>query len=196
MFKLTFPESPDPPFVLSSTTTMSFPVLDGALGVNGMTAAPEPGVATTNASVLDSDPSGFWIWTVRFPVDCRSAAVGEVVHCVLDAQDVTREDAATSIVDPGPGVDGAKLLPVTSRVKPPAAPTYALVGASEEMLGPPEIVTTAVADWVVSSALVATMSIVSGDGAAGGAVYSPVESMDPHAPATLQPAPATDQVTC
>ena len=195
-FKLTFPAAPDPPFVLSSTTTMSFPVLDGAPGVSGIAPPPEPGAVTTNASVLESDPSGFWIWTVRFPADCRSAAVIDVVHCAFDVQDVAREDAAIRIADPGPGVDGEKLLPETSRVKPPAAPAYALVGASEKMLGPPEIITTPAADWVVSSTLVATMSIVSGEGAVNGAVYNPVESMDPHAPATPQPAPATDQVTC
>ena len=33
MFKLTFPATPDPPFVLSSTTMMSLPALVGALGV-------------------------------------------------------------------------------------------------------------------------------------------------------------------
>jgi hypothetical protein len=175
---------------------MSFPALDGAPGVSGITAAAELGAITTNTSVLDSDPSGFWICTVRFPADCRSAAASDVVHCVLEGQDVVRDEAATRIEDPGPGVDGAKLFPDTSRVKPPAAAAYALVGASEEMLGPPEIVTTAVADCVVSSALVATMSITSGEGADAGAVYSPVESMDPHAPATAQPAPAMDHVTC
>ena len=85
-------------FCLSSPTAV--PHLGG---VSGIAADPEPGAVTTNASVLESDPSGFWICTVRFPADCRSAAASEVVHCVLEGQDVVREEAATRIDDPGPG---------------------------------------------------------------------------------------------
>ncbi len=101
------------------------------------------------------------------------------MHCVLDAQEVARAVPATRIVEPGPGADAEKLFPETSSVNPPAEPAYALVGAREKMAGPLVIVTVAVPDWLVSSELVATMSIRSGEGAAAGAVYSPVESMDP-----------------
>ena len=44
------------------------------------------------------------------------------MHCVLDTQDVARAVPATRIVEPGPGSDGEKLVPETSRVKPPAEP--------------------------------------------------------------------------
>jgi hypothetical protein len=131
-----------------------------------------------------------------FPADCRSVEASDVVHCVFDVQFVTREVPATRIVEPGPGLDVMKLLPETSSVKPPAEPAYALVGAREKMLRPLVIVTVAAPDWLVSSALVATMPMVSGEGAAGGAVYKPVESMTPHAPAVVHAVPVIDQVTC
>src|ERR1022692_4220890 len=43
IFRLTFPAAPDPPLVLSSTTTMSLPVATGAPGVSGIVEVPEPG---------------------------------------------------------------------------------------------------------------------------------------------------------
>ena len=55
------------------------------------------------------------------------------------------------------------------------------------------IVTNAVPDWVMSSELVATTSIRMGE---GGAVYSPVESIDPQTPGLAHPMPVTDQRTC
>src|ERR1700688_4570298 len=90
IFKLTFPEAPAPPFVLSSTTTMSFPVLLGALGVKGIVPVPAPCASTTNISVLENVPSGFCNSTVRFPADCKSAAPNEVLHCMLESQVVDR----------------------------------------------------------------------------------------------------------
>lgn len=195
MFKLTFPAAPDPPFVLSSTTTMSLPALVGALGVRGIAAVPDPGASTTKLCVLESDPSGFCSCTERFPADCRSAAASDVVHWALDAQDVVRGVPVTRMVAPGPGLDGEKLLPETSRVKPPAEPAYVLAGAREKILGLPVIDTAAVPDWLVSSELVATTPIRSGEGAAPGAVYSPVESMDPQTPGLPHAAPEIDQIT-
>src|SRR5579863_2056857 len=106
MFRLTFPAAPDPPFVVSSTTTILFPALAGELGVNRIVSAPEPGASTTNASILESDPSGFCSCTERFPADCRSAWPNEVMHWVVDTQDVARPVPATRIVEPGPGSDG------------------------------------------------------------------------------------------
>ena len=44
--RLTFAAAPDPPLVLSSTTTMSFPAAEGAPGVRRMLPAPEPGART------------------------------------------------------------------------------------------------------------------------------------------------------
>ena len=55
--------------------------------------------------------------------------------------------------------------------------------------------TVAVPDWLTSSELVATTSIKSGVGATEGAVYSPVESIDPQAPGLAHPAPVTCQIT-
>src|SRR5258707_218937 len=79
-FKLTFSAAPDPPFVLRSTTTISFPVAEGAPGVNGIRSDPEPGAKTTNATEFESVPSGFCKRTVRFPANNRSVAASEVVH--------------------------------------------------------------------------------------------------------------------
>jgi len=81
-------------------------------------------------------------------------------------------------------------------LKPPAEPAYALDGAREKMAGPLVIVTFAVPDWLVSSTLVATTPIVSGEGAAAGAVYSPVESMAPQALGPTHEAPPIAQITC
>ena len=182
MSRPTFPEAPEPPFVLSSTTTISLPVTEGALGVRGIVPAPEPVASTTKVSILEIVPSGFCSQTERLPADCKSAAVSDVVHCVLDAQTVVRGVPATRIVEPGPGLDVAKLFPDAANVNSPAEPAYALDGASEEIYALPEIVTVAVADWVVSSELVATTLIKFGDGADAGAVYSPEELIDPQAP--------------
>ena len=146
MSKLTLPDAPDPPFVLSSTTTTLFPVLYGALGVSGIVPFPVPWASTTKVCVLESVPSGFCNCTLRFPADCRSAVLSEVMHCVADAQDAVRAVPLTRIVEPGPGIVGAKLFPVTSSVKPPDVPAYALVGASEKIAGPLVMVTVAVPD--------------------------------------------------
>src|ERR1700676_2036108 len=110
-FKLTFPAAPDPPLVLSSTTTMSFPVAEGAPGVSGIVSGPKPGASTTKVTVFESVPSGFCRSTVRFPAKERSAAVRDVVHCPADVQEVLRAAPATRIVDPGPGLDAMKLAP-------------------------------------------------------------------------------------
>src|SRR5579862_1891782 len=122
MSKLTLAAAPDPPLVLSSTTTMSLPVLDGAPGVSGIVPAPEPSPSTVNVCKLESVPPGFSICTERFPENCKSAAVSDVMHCVFDEQNAARGAPATKIVEPGPGEDGEKLFPETSRVKPPAEP--------------------------------------------------------------------------
>ena len=122
IFKLTFPAAPDPPLVLRSTTTMSSPALEGALGVNGIGADPDPGASTTKVCELESNPLGFCSCTERFPADCRSAAFSDVMHWVLDAQEVARGAPVTRMMEPGPGADGEKLLPLTCKVKPPAEP--------------------------------------------------------------------------
>ena len=64
------------------------------------------------------------------------------------------------------------------------------------MLGPLLIVTVAVPDWFGSSELVAMILIRSGDGAPGGALNNPLESIDPHEPGEPQPAPESVHVTC
>jgi hypothetical protein len=93
------------------------------------------------------------------------------------------------IVEPGPGLDAAKLFPDISSVKPPADPAYALDGETAEIFGAPEMVTVAVPIWLVSSELVATILIGLGEGADCGAEYNPDESIDPQAPEPLQPVP-------
>ena len=79
-FKLIFPAAPDPPLVLSSTTTMSFPALVGALGVRGIPPPPASGASTTKVCVLESNPLGFSSCTGRFPADCRSGAFRDAMH--------------------------------------------------------------------------------------------------------------------
>jgi hypothetical protein len=174
---------------------MSLPALVGALGVREIVPVPELGASTTNVSELESVPSGFCSCTVKFPANCKSGAASEVMHCELDTQNEVRGVPATRIVEPGPGEDEERLYPETSRVKPPAEPAYALVGAREKIAGPPEIVTIAVPDWFGSATLVATTVNIADKGAAAGAVYSPVESMDPQSPDWPQPAPVMDQLT-
>src|SRR5579859_4588153 len=111
-FKLTFPAAPEPPLVLSSTTTISLPVAEGAPGVREITEEPEPGASTMNVTAFDSVPSGFCKPTVRFAASDRSAAESDVVvHCVGDAQNVLRAVPATRIEEPGPGLDAEKLAP-------------------------------------------------------------------------------------
>src|ERR1700722_6213011 len=122
MFKLIFPAAPDPPFVVSSTTTMSLPALLGALGVSGICIVPEPGSSTTNVCMLESNPSGFSSWTGKLPADCKSDAFSDVMHWVPDSHEVVRGEPATRIVEPGPGAEGEKLFPETSKVKPPGEP--------------------------------------------------------------------------
>lgn len=122
MSKLTFPDAPDPPLVLRSTTTMSLPNEDGALGVKGIVAASTPGASTTKVEIFEIVPSGFCSWTGKIPANCRSACVSEVVHSVFDSQDVVRGVPAINIVEPGPGLEASKLFPETSRVNPPADP--------------------------------------------------------------------------
>ena len=80
MFKLTFAAAPDPQLVLSSTTTMSFPSLVGALGVRGIAPVPEPGASTTNVYRLESAPPGSCSCTDKFPADCKLAAESDVMH--------------------------------------------------------------------------------------------------------------------
>jgi hypothetical protein len=194
--RLTFPLAPDPPFVLRSTTTMSFPVLVGALGVSGTSDIPDPCARTTNICVLDNAPFGFCICTLRFPGDCKSAALIEVMHCVRDEQFVDRGVPLTKIVDPGPGLAGAKLIPVTSSVNPPTVPAYALVGAKEKIAGPFPKITVANPDCDVSSVLVAITEISAGDGTVEGAVYNPVASMTPQLAGIPQADPEILQITC
>jgi hypothetical protein len=55
--------------VLNSTTTMSFPIANGAPGVSGIASAPEPGASTTKFAEFERVPSGFCICTARFPAD-------------------------------------------------------------------------------------------------------------------------------
>jgi len=194
--RLTLPGAPDPPLVLSSTTTMSFPELAGELGVSGIAFVPEPRGVTTNVCVLESVPSGFCSCTEIFPVDCRSDALSDVAHSVIDAQEVGRALPAIKIVEPGPGADAEKLFPVTSIVKPPCEPAYALVGERSKILGPLVIVTAASPIWLVSSALVAAISIKSGTGAPSGAVNNPDASIEPHPAGLTQAGPPINQVTC
>ncbi len=182
--------------MLSSTTVMSFPAEDGAPGVSRIVAAPAPGARTTKFDEFDSVPSGFCSRTERFPANCRSPCVSDVVHCAIDEHEVGRAEPAIRIVDPGPGFDARKPLPEISSVKPPAEPAYALDGATEEIFGLLEIATVAVPDWPVSSELVAVTLIRFGEGGESGARNRPVESMDPHAPETPQPAPVMFHVTC
>src|SRR5665213_702264 len=151
MFKLTFPEAPDPPLVVRSTTTMAFPVLEGALGVSVTLPVPEPCPRTTNVIALESVPSEFCNCTARFAADCRSAALSEAVHCVVDMQDVARAVPLTRIVEPGPGTVAEKLFPMSSTRKPPAVPAHALVRAKEKKAGFLPTATVAVADWRMSS---------------------------------------------
>src|ERR1039458_8076041 len=122
MSKPTFPKVLASPFVLRSTTTISFPVTDGALGVRAIVSAPEPSASTAKLAILEIVPPGFCIQTERLPADCTSAAVSDVVHCVFDAQLVVRGVPAIEMIEPGPGLDNAKLSPDIARMNPPAEP--------------------------------------------------------------------------
>src|SRR5262245_29965038 len=95
--RLTFP---DPPFVLRSTTTMSFPVAVGEPGVRGMISGPKPVAWTTNAAEFEKVPSGFCTRTSRLPARARSTADREVAHWAFEAHDVGRADPAIHTVDP------------------------------------------------------------------------------------------------
>jgi hypothetical protein len=182
--------------VLKSATTIFFPVAVGAPGVREIAPPPELAVSTTKFVKFEIAPPGFVIHTKRFPADCKSPADSEVVHSVLSGQIVVRAVPATKMIDRGPGLDAAKLLPATASVNPPADPAFALNGASDAINGPVEMVTVADAVWLVSIRLVATTLMRLGDGANAGAVYIPKASTDPHAPGTPHAAPVTFHRTC
>ena len=70
------------------------------------------------------------------------------------------------IVEPGPGLDGTKLLPVIRNVMPPAAaPAVALDGESERIAADLINVDRRGAGWLASSTLVATTLSVLDEGA-------------------------------
>jgi hypothetical protein len=91
----------------------------------------------------------------------KSAAASDVVQSLLESHDVARAAPPIRIVEPGPGLEGTKLAPVTSNVIPPAAPAVALEGASKVIAaGVIELddanVTVAVANALGSASLCAS----------------------------------------
>src|SRR6266436_5088631 len=110
------------PAVVGSTTTISFAVAEGVALVSGMTSSEVLGAATIRETLLEAVLSGLRTWTERLPGVETSAAVTGAVHSVTELHVVVRAVPAISKTEPGPGVEAAKLLPSTRRVKPLAAP--------------------------------------------------------------------------
>src|SRR2546426_9808753 len=138
-FKSTFGPSADVPAVLGSTTTMSFPVAEGAALESAMASSPEVCGTTTSAAWFDATPSGFLIWMERFPAMATSAALSVVVQSELVAHVVVRADPPVTITEPGPGLLAAKPPPCTRSVNPSDAPAKMLAGRRVTMAGPGDI---------------------------------------------------------
>src|SRR5260221_3974065 len=110
------------PAVVGSTTMMSLAVAEGAALVREMISSEAFGAATSRETLLEAVPSGLRTWTERLPGTDTSAAVTGAVEFPTGVHLVVRAVPAISKTEPGPGVEAAKLLPSTRRVKPVAAP--------------------------------------------------------------------------
>lgn len=184
------------PAAEGSTTTMFFPVTAGAVGVRGTTSGAGTSCTTTKLTMFESVAPGFFIWTLSEPAEARSDAVSVVVQSPFVSHKVVRGVPATCMTDPGPGLLTTKFPPCTRRVKPPALPESALAGRSPVIAAPVVIETLALPACEVSSELVATMTIESGDGAEVGAVKTPTEVIAPQGePTPEQAVPVTFHVT-
>jgi len=141
---------------------------------------------------LDSAPGapGFWICNVSVAVVCTSAGFRAVAQLSAVEHVVPRATPFTRIVDPDPPLPATKFRPWTSSGKLSTAPAITLEGKIRSIRGPLEITIVDEADFVVSAWLVAVIRIELGEGAAVGAVYSPLALTDPQA-APPQPCPAT-----
>ena len=161
-----------------------------------MFSAPSARGTTVNMAVPDLWPAGFSRITAMFIAADTSKEVSAVVQSDAELHSVFLAFPLIRICDPGPGLDAMKLAPCTRNVNP-AAPAVVLDGKRDRIVGRVVIVTAAEAVLVVSSALVARMLTIFGEGAIAGAKYSPLASMAPQrAGAPAQPGPVTFHVIC
>jgi hypothetical protein len=167
---------------------MSLPVTTGWLALSEITSSVALAGTTTSATGFESEPSGFCTWTLKLPAAATSGGSMVMLHSNALAQFVALAAPLNSTVEPGPGLLGTKFKPSSFSVKPSAAPTSKLAGARASTVTALEIATVAAADWEGSSWIVATIEIALVEGAAAGAVYTPLELMLPHV--------AADQDTC
>lgn len=107
---------------------------------------------------------------VTLPACATSAELTATVQEFAESQVVNRGVPAIRSVEPGPGFDGTKPLPVTRNVNPSAAPAYRLAGRSVRMFGPPEMITLATPSCELSAWLTANTCRLLGVGAIRGAV--------------------------
>src|ERR1700722_8955087 len=131
---------------------------------------------------------------VRLPGDCTSARLSAVAQPVVVAQVVPRATPLIRIVEAVAPVPGMKFRPCTASGKLSTAPAKVLEGSMTSMTGPLVMATVADADLVGSATLVAVIEMALGEGAAVGAVNTPVELMEPQA-AAEHPWPATAACT-
>src|SRR6202048_4669262 len=110
------------PAVVGSTTMMSLAVAKGAVPVREMISSEALGAITMRGTLLEVVPFGLRTWMETLPGTETSTAVTGAVHSVAELQVVVRAVPAISKTEPGPGMEEAKLLPSTRRVKPLAAP--------------------------------------------------------------------------
>ena len=82
---------------------------------------------------------------------------------------VARATPLSRMVEAEAPAPSTKLIPSTSKGKPSTAPAITLEGKIASMMGPVEMATAAVADFVGSATLVAMIEMALGDGAAVGA---------------------------
>src|SRR6266702_7060708 len=106
------------PAVVGSTTVMFLPLIEGLELVRDMTSSVAPGAATTRETMLESGPLGLWTWTETLPDSATSVLMTGAEQELAELHVVTRAASPMRIVEPGPGLEGTKPLPLTVRVKP------------------------------------------------------------------------------
>src|ERR1041384_701223 len=119
------------PAVVGSTTTMSILLASGASFVRAMLPSLTFGAATTSVTEFERVPSGFWSCTMRLPAVATSDANTGALHAAALVQFVVLAVSPISKVDPGPGLDKAKLPPSTRNVNPLAPPAKTLAGCRD-----------------------------------------------------------------
>ena len=113
-----------------------------------------------------------------------------VAHEVALEQLVPRAMPLIRIADAEPPLPATKFTPRTTSGKASTSPAMVLDGRMASIAGPLEIEIVADADFVGSASLVAVTEIALGEGAALGAVYTPLAVTEPQA-VPAHPAPLT-----